>query len=312
MRPSARPTVQQEVLDLSNIVSRGSTSSVQGRDEGPLRGLCEVLAYRRLGAYHALSFVAPEIAERTEPGQFVSLSVGASGALLRRPFSVFSVSKHGPWAGTVDIVFDAVGPGTRWLAERSKHDVVDLVGPLGRPFPMPQQPVNCLLVGGGYGAAPLLYLAQRLQQQGLRTDMILGAATSERVFNAIEAKRVSASAHFTTEDGSLGTPGRVTDVLEDHIEKSSAGVIYACGPMPMLAAVAKIARRHRVPCQVAVEEAMACGVGVCWTCVLPYRRKEGIRNVRACVEGPVFNGARVEWDRIGAPPAAPPDQELTP
>lgn len=277
-----------------------------------MRGMCEVLASRRIGAYHSLTFVAPEIAERTEPGQFVSVAVGASGALLRRPFSVFAVSKHGPWAGTVEIVFDAVGRGTRWLMARTKHDVVDIVGPLGRSFPLPQQPVGCLLVGGGYGAAPLLFLAQRLQQQGLRTDMLLGAATSERVFNAIEAKRLSATAHFTTEDGSLGTPGLVTDVLDDLLEHSGAGVVYACGPMPMLAAVSAIARRRRVPCQVAVEEAMACGVGVCWTCVLPYRRKDGLHNVRACIDGPVFNGARVQWDRVGEPLAAPLDEELSP
>lgn len=296
---------------MSSVVSRGSTSSLQGREHGPLRGMCEVLASRRLGAYHSLTFVAPEIAERTEPGQFVTVAVGASGALLRRPFSVFSVSKHGPWAGTVEVVFDAIGPGTRWLAERSKHDVVDLVGPLGRPFPLPQQPVGCLLVGGGYGTAPLLFLAQRLQQQGLRTDMVIGAASADRVFNAIEAKRLSATAHFTTEDGSLGTPGIVTDVLDDVLDSAGAGVVYACGPMPMLAAVARVARRRRLPCQVAVEEAMACGVGVCWTCVLPYSRKEGLRNLRACVEGPVFNAARIEWERIGRSLGSA-EQELAP
>lgn len=275
-----------------------------------MRGKCEVLAYRRIGAYHSLTFVAPEIAERTHPGQFVSVAVGASGALMRRPFSVFAVSKHGPWAGTVEIVFDAIGPGTRWLAQRAKHDVIDLVGPLGRPFPLPQKPVGCLLVGGGYGSAPLLYLAQRLQKQGLRTDVIMGAATSQRIFNAIEAKRLSASAHFTTEDGSLGTHGVVTDVLEEILDSSGAGVVYACGPMGMLAAVATIAARRQVPCQVAVEEAMACGVGVCWTCVLPYQRKDGLANLRACIDGPVFNAARVRWDLIGK--SLPRDEELTP
>lgn len=257
--------------------------------------MCEVLAYRRIGDYHSLTFVAPDMAERAGPGQFVSVLAG-DGTLLRRPFSIYAVSRHGPWAGTIEIVFDIVGPGTAWLAERVKHDVVDLVGPLGRGFPMPQQNVSCLLVGGGYGAAALLFLAHQLQQQqGLRVDLLTGAATQSRLFNAIEAKRLSASAAFTTEDGSFGVQGRVTDLLPDVIHSSGAGVIYACGPMPMLAAVAGIAREHRVPCQVAVEESMACGVGVCMTCVVPYRRKDGIRNLRACVEGPVFDAKRIQW-----------------
>lgn len=286
---------------LPSVVNKGASTSVQGRAQGPLRGVCEVLAQSRVGDYHSLTFVAPEMAERSQPGQFVSVAVTAGGAILRRPFSIYDVSQHGPWAGTIEIVFDVVGPGTAWLAERTKHDTVDLVGPLGKAFPLPAQPVACLLVGGGYGAAPLLFLARALQQQGLRVDMVLGAATQNRIFNPIEAKRLSASAVFTTEDGSLGTQGIVTDVLDRAIDASGVGVIYACGPMPMLAAVARIARERRIPCQVAVEEAMACGVGVCWTCVLPYRRKDGVHNLRACVEGPVFNAARVEWDAIGTP-----------
>jgi dihydroorotate dehydrogenase electron transfer subunit len=303
---------------MSSIVSKGSSTSVQGRGEGPLRAHCEVLAQRRVGAYHSLTFVAPEMAERARPGQFISLGVHGEGTLLRRPFSIFAVSRHGPWAGTIEIVFDVVGAGTRWLAERTKHDVVDVVGPLGREFPIPQQSVPCLLVGGGYGAAPLLYLAQTLQQHDLRVDMLMGAASQERLFNAIEAKRLSASVHFTTEDGTLGTQGLVTDVLEDVLDHAGTGVIYACGPMPMLAAVSKIARQRKIACQVAVEEAMACGVGVCWTCVLPYRRKDGTHNLRACMDGPVFNGARIEWDQMGslhtphAEPVDDPQEEFRP
>lgn len=274
----------------------------------PVRELCEVLNYRRIGSYHSLTFVTPAIAERTAPGQFLSVGVEGSGTVLRRPFSIYGVSRQRPWAGTVEIVFDAVGPGTEWLATRTKHDVVDLVGPLGKPFPIPQQRVPCLLVGGGYGAAPLLYLAQVLQQRGLRVDMIMGASSQDRVFNAIEAKRLAASTVFTTEDGSFGTPGRVTDVLEQRIAASGTQVVYACGPMPMLAAVAQTAARLGIVCQVAVEESMACGVGVCWTCVVPYHRRDGVRNLRACVDGPVFNGARVAWDALGHPPR---DEELT-
>jgi dihydroorotate dehydrogenase electron transfer subunit len=286
---------------MSSIVNRGGTHTVQGRAEGPLRARCEVLAHRKIGDYHSLTFVAPEMAERTEPGQFLSVGVGPSGSILRRPFSIYAVSQHGPWAGTLEIVFDVVGAGTRWLSERDKHDVVDIVGPLGRPFPLPAQPVTCLLVGGGYGAAPLLFLAQVLSQQGLRVDMVLGAATQDRIFNAIEAKRLSASTQFTTEDGSLGTQGRVTDVLPEVLDSGSIGVVYACGPMPMLRAVSEQCRERGIPCQVAVEEHMACGTGVCFTCVLPVHRKGGLRNLRACTEGPVFNGAKVAWEAIGTP-----------
>lgn len=293
---------------MSSIVHRGTTSSVQGRSTGPLRAQCEVLAYRRIGGYHSLTFVAPEIAERAEPGQFVSLGVGA-GAVLRRPFSIYQVSQHGPWAGTVEIVFDVVGKGTAWLAARSKHDVVDVVGPLGRPFPLPKQAVNCLLVGGGYGAAPLLYLAQVLTLQGLRADLVLGAKSQERIFNPIDAKRVAASAQFATEDGTLGTEGVVTDLMPKVLDSSGSGVVYACGPMAMLAAVSRVAMDRGIPVQVAVEEAMACGTGVCYTCVLPVRRKDEVRNLRACMEGPVFNGARVEWDMVGTPAMGNPPSE---
>lgn len=280
------------------------------RRGGPVRALCEVLAYRKAGAYHSLTLVAPEVAEQAEPGQFVSLGVEGGGSLLRRPFSIYAVSRGGPSAGTVEVVFEVNGPGTGWLATRTKHDVVDVVGPLGRPFPLPQQQVGCLLVGGGYGVAPLLFLAGALQKKGLRVDMIIGAATQERIFNPIEAKRLSAGTYFTTEDGSTGVKGRVTDVIDRVMDTGQIGVIYACGPMLMLAAVARIAARRKVPIQVGVEEAMACGVGVCWTCVIPYWSHREVRNIRACVEGPCLSGTRVLWDQIGALPEAtgPPEE----
>ena len=292
------------------MVDTGAGAAPEPRD-GPLRARCEVLASGRVGSYHSLTLVAPDVAERTRPGQFVSLAVEGSGTLLRRPFSVYAVSQHGPWAGTVQVVFDVVGEGTRWLAGRAKHDVVDAVGPLGKPFPLPQQPVSCLLVGGGYGAAPLLYLASALQAQALRVDMIMGAATQQRIFDSIQARRLSSTTVFTTDDGSFGTRGRVTDVLPRVVERAGTGVIYACGPMAMLAAVSRQAAALGIPCQVAVEEAMACGVGVCWTCVLPVRRRGAVANLRACIDGPVFNGARVDWDRL-QPVSATADPELAP
>ena len=274
--------------------------TVQGRtdQQTPVRARCEVLARRREGAYWLLSFSSPEIAERARPGQFVNLAVACGGALLRRPFSIARVSRQGAFAGTVDVVFDAHGPGTEWLTGIEVHDVLDVVGPLGTAFPLPQRKVACLLIGGGYGAAPLFFLAEELTRQGLRVDMIVGAASQDRMLNVIEAKRISASVTFTTEDGSLGERGRVTDVLEDVAGRCRTGVVYACGPNPMLRAVSERSQELSLPVQVAVEEHMACGIGVCFTCVFPLRGKDGhVRMKRSCIDGPVFNGAKIAWDQ---------------
>ena len=280
--------------------------------DGPVRALCEVVSRRREGAYLSITVAAADIAERAWPGQVINVAVGAPGTLLRRPFSIYRTSRQGPWAGTVEFVLDPHGPGTHWLAERVAHDVLDVVGPLGQAFPLPQQRVACLLVGGGYGAAPLFFLADALQAEGQRVDMIIGAATGDRIFNAMEAKRTSASVTFTTEDGSVGETGRVTDVLAQVAAECKSGVVYACGPMPMLRAVSLQCVELGLPCQVAVEEHMACGVGVCWTCVIPIRGKDGHpRMRRACIDGPVFNGARIAWSASRWEPmtAAPPAPE---
>ncbi len=290
------------------------TGTMQGRagTDDPVQATCEVLARRREGAYWLLSLAAPSIAERSRPGQFVNLAVDAPGSLLRRPFSIARVSKQGVAAGTVDVVFDAHGPGTSWLTTVDVHDVVDVVGPLGTPFPLPQRKVSCLLIGGGYGVAPLFYLAEELTRKGLRVDMIVGAASQDRILNAIEAKRLTASVTFTTEDGSYGEHGRVTDVLEETAERCGSGVVYACGPNPMLRAVSERCAELKLPVQVAVEEHMACGIGVCFTCVLPTRGKDGVlRMKRACIDGPVFNGTRIAWDQTRydvGPPLIEPEQ----
>jgi dihydroorotate dehydrogenase electron transfer subunit len=221
--------------------------------------------------------------------------------LSRRAFSIHDVRPdHG---GTVEFVFAADGPGTRWLAERRSRDGVDITGPLGRPFPVPRDPVTCLLVGGGYGSAPLFSLAARLRERRCTVDFLLGAATGDRVFGALTARRTGRTATITTEDGSLGARGIVTDVMSQIIHEARTDVIYACGPMPMLRQVTLLARRYDLPVQVAVEEMMACGIGVCMTCVLPVTGTDGItRMVRSCVDGPVFRGEQVRWDDVGTIP----------
>jgi dihydroorotate dehydrogenase electron transfer subunit len=265
-----------------------------------IRARCEVLSNRRAGAYYSLTLVAPEIAERAKPGQFVEVGVPQErNFMLRRPFSIHQASRRGGWAGTLEIVFDVLGPGTAWLAEAKPHDVLDVIGPIGRAFTYPRELTNCLLVGGGYGAAPLFFLAEELRARNKVVDMILGARGNDRVFKPIEGKRLANTVVFTTEDGSMGERGRVTDVLAAAIERTGTEVVYACGPNPMLRAVAERCLPEGIPCQVAVEEMMACGLGVCWTCAVPVIALDGRGwwNVRACMEGPVFNGARIWWER---------------
>jgi len=265
-----------------------------------IRAKCEVLSNRRAGVYYSLTLVAPDIAEQAKPGQFVEIAPPPGREfLLRRPFSIHQASRRGGWAGTLEVVFDVVGPGTRWLAQAQAHDVLDVIGPLGRPFQVPKELSTCLLVGGGYGAAPLYFMAEELRSANKSVHMIVGARDHERVFKPIEGKRLANSLTITTEDGSMGETGRVTDLLADVIARTGSQVVYACGPNPMLRAVAEHCLARSVPCQVAVEEMMACGLGVCWTCAVPLIALDGRGwwNVRACTEGPVFNGARIWWDR---------------
>ncbi|HVB27662.1 MAG TPA: dihydroorotate dehydrogenase electron transfer subunit [Mycobacteriales bacterium] len=276
----------------------------------PVQVTGEVLAVKPAGSYYALTVVAKGIAGQVQPGQFVGIAVGGENTsmLLRRCFSVHQASERGVYGGTVEVVFAVTGRGTAWLARRRQGDSLDIVGPLGKPFALPKDAANCLLVGGGYGSAPLFGLAERLRERGCRVDFVLGAATAEKLFGALEAKRRGASVAFTTDDGSLGDRGVVSDVLPEVIERTRADVIYACGPMGMLAAVHRVAGSayggQGIPAFVAVEESMACGVGVCMTCVLPVVGRDGLtRMVRTCVDGPVFASASIRWDSLDGVPA---------
>lgn len=276
-----------------------ATTRHTSQGSGVVQVTGELIATRRVGAYHHLTFVAPGLAELAHPGQFVALAVGGdtSATLLRRCFSIHKVSPSGTYGGTVDVVISAVGPGTRWLSTLRAHDEVDIVGPLGRPFPLPKEPVACVLVGGGYGSAPLFWLAEALRARGCHVEMVLGAATEAKLFGVVEARRYADGVSVTTDDGSAGTKGWVSDVLPEVIRRTGASVVYGCGPMGMLKSITDVAAAEGAVAQVAVEESMACGVGVCMTCVMPVTGNDGAtRMVRSCVEGPVFRGDRVRWD----------------
>ena len=272
----------------------------------PLQVAGEILAIKKVGAYQAVTVIAPGIPELTRPGHFLAVQVGGpeSSMLLRRAFAIYDVRERGVYGGTVEFVFAVHGKGTAWLASRRPQDKLDVVGPLGKPFRLPKTAVNVTLVGGGYGSAPLLPLARALRERGCRVDVVLGAGSADRLFGFLDAKRMADSIAVTTDDGSIGTRGRVSDVLPGVLDKSRADVVYACGPMSMLRAVADLAAERGIPSQVAVEESMACGIGVCMTCVLPVVGDDGLtRMVRSCVEGPVFLGDRVRWDDVGSVPS---------
>jgi dihydroorotate dehydrogenase electron transfer subunit len=288
-----------------------------------IRQKCEVLSTKKWGVYNSVTLVAPEIADQARPGQFVEISVPEGrDFILRRPFSIAQASRKGGWAGTIEIAFAEVGPGTEWMGRIGAHDFLDVVGPLGKAFPFPRQPNSCLMVAGGYGAAPIYFLAQELRSRGKRVDMIVGARNQERLFKPVEAKRLSVTVALATEDGSVGELGKVTDLLPGMVMRCESEVVYACGPNGMLRAVAEYCTEQGIPTQVAVEELMACGLGVCWSCVVPVVRKDGKawEYLRSCVDGPVFSGSRVWWEKwlggrtrpINTPPQGFKLDELTP
>lgn len=272
-------------------------------------GHAEVFGYRRLGdPYHSITLVAPDISKTAAPGQFIALRPPEDGSLLlRRPFSIHRIDRRPGWAGTIEIVFDLRGRGTELLSRARPHSVLDVLGPLGRPFRLPKEPTNCLLIGGGIGSAPLLFLAEELRDHGNRVDFLIGGRTQDHLLRPIESKRLAMTVTFTTDDGSAGHEGIVTDVLPDVLEHTRARVVYACGPTAMLRAVALECRERRVACQVAWEEIMACGFGACLVCAVPVRLESGDPDawgwVRCCAEGPVFSGSRIHWDMVDSPGA---------
>lgn len=264
---------------------------------------CEVISNRKVGAYHHLTLAAPAIAEHAKPGNFLAISIGdmKSSMLLRRSFAIYQTVPRGPFGGTVEIIVAPHGPGSTWITQRAPHEKLDVVGPLGNAFKIPKDPVRALLVGGGYGSAPLFALAETLRQKNSRVEMAIGAATADRIFAPVEGKRSVHSLMIATEDGSSGAKGRVTDLFDNAL--SAIDIVYACGPMAMLKALTEIGARAGVLVQCAVEESMACGVGLCMTCVLPVQDKDGvIRMLRSCIEGPIFDGTAVQWDAIGTIP----------
>ena len=262
----------------------------------------QVLSNKRVGQYHQILISVGDVVKYCRPGNFIAIAVGGdnSSMVLRRAFALSRVSDRGEFGGTLELIVAPHGSGSRWLCSQGEGALLDVVTPLGVAFGIPTEPVTALLIGGGYGSAPLFGLAEVLKSRGCHVDMILGASSSSKIYAPLEGKRSVNSLKIYTEDSSSGIPGRVTDSLEEIISEGAIDVIYSCGPMAMLSAISTIAQSCEVVHQCAVEESMACGIGVCMTCVLPVRQDDGsIAMKRSCIDGPVMDGANVAWEVVG-------------
>jgi len=266
-----------------------------------------ILSNKRVGAYHQILLSIGDLASVCRPGNFVAIAVGgeSSKMILRRAFAISRITHGSASGGAMELIVAPHGSGSRWLCAQPEGSDVDIVAPLGKAFGIPTSPVNALLVGGGYGSAPLFGLAEVLKARGCRVDMLLGASTGSKIYAPLEGKRSASTLKIYTEDGSMGERGRVTFPILSLIEQGSIDVIYSCGPMSMLRAISDLTTGTDVVHQCAVEESMACGIGICMTCVLPVKGEDGtVSMLRSCIDGPVMDASTVAWDLVGKTPPA--------
>lgn len=262
------------------------------------QSLLEIIDHREVAPDHwELVFPKAKGFQQAEPGQFVMLLVRQDQAmdpLLRRPLSIFRVGED-RWS----VLYRVVGRGTAALSAFRPGDLVDCVGPLGRGFTFDdlEEGTPVALVGGGIGVPPLYFLSQRLLKVGIVPEAFAGFAASSQVVAVRQWEELGVTVRVATEDGRIGHKGLVTDLLEDRLKQGNVRRVFACGPRPMLRAVAAIAHRYGASCQVAMEEWMACGLGVCLSCVVRVRVSEGgpAAWARVCREGPVFDAREVVW-----------------
>jgi dihydroorotate dehydrogenase electron transfer subunit len=234
---------------------------------------------------------ASEIASLAHPGQYVMVRCGEGYDMpLRRPLGIHRISRDG-----ISLLYSVVGRGTEWLSQRKAGELVDLLGPLGNGFEIYPSSRNLLLVAGGVGVAPLLALAEKAIAEGLSVKLLIGEKSSTKIY----PERLLPSGIkplITTEDGSLGQKGMVTDILPQFV--SEADQVFICGPLAMYRAIAKMGKKlGNKPTQVVLETVMGCGVGACLSCSIETKRGRKL----VCKDGPVFEFGDILWDKMTAP-----------
>ena len=259
----------------------------------------EILANKKIGrGFYRMKLREGYMAKAARPGQFVEVKC-ASGTepLLRRPLGV-----HRIWPGGIEMLYEVVGKGTALLSAKSAGEELDLIGPLGNGFDLDLASDINILVAGGIGAAPLPALAESLcARQNKKVHVMIGAKTRSHIMCEEEFKSLGCTVKVSTDDGSRGYKGLVTELLarllaackiEAYLPKFRRVMVYACGPVEMLRAVREITLKRGVPCQVSLEERMACGTGVCLGC--PVKVRAGSYKM-VCKDGPVFNAEEITW-----------------
>ncbi len=249
--------------------------------------------YRVSPGFYRMSVNSAYLGKNTVPGQFFEVKCpDGSGAFLRRPLGAHRINKYG-----VEMLYEVVGKGTAALSTMKKGQELDIIGPLGSGFTLPPadgKKREAILVGGGIGVAPLVALAEGLKRYA-RTTVIIGACKKTHVLCESDMKKAGAKVLVATEDGSMGAKGLVTGLLAKALKAAHdtrKTAIYACGPVGMLKAVAGLAAEYGAPCQVSMEEHMACGVGVCLGC--PVKMRTGGYKM-VCKDGPVFDAGGIAW-----------------
>ena len=257
------------------------------QEEAIIAGQCD-----RGGGYRELVLASPRIAATVRPGQFVHLRIpDLHGAVLRRPFSIYRAA-----GDNLHILYKNVGLGTTAMNRLEEGRQVSILGPLGNGFPLELNDRQPVLVAGGYGVAPLYYLAEKLREKG---RLLVGGRTAQDILLIDEFTKLGWQVEVATDDGSSGRRGMVTVLLDELLDTAPAGrcVFYACGPDGMLKALAERALAHGLPAWLSLDKHMGCGVGACLACVTRIRTDDGSESwKRVCKDGPVFAAREVVWE----------------
>jgi dihydroorotate dehydrogenase electron transfer subunit len=256
--------------------------------------------------YSVLGLDAPAIAAAARPGQFVMVKTARGlDPLLRRPFSIFEILRHpdGSPRG-ITILNKRIGTGTALLYEVEPGGRIEVLGPLGRPFEPVTPPAEGWMVAGGVGLAPFVTLAEALIDRGTPAMLFYGARRARDLHCVDIFERLGVRLVLSTEDGSRGDRGFITAPLHAALSvvPSSREIrVYACGPTPMMRATAQVAADHGLRCDVSLEQVMGCGMGGCYSCVVPAREPGGVpHHTRSCIDGPVFQADRIVWEALAA------------